>query len=88
MCYAKSAAFIEFLMDFNIYDDILDTIDYMIIDKNLLHFELSKLGEILCVDMTGFLRPGHIFNFHWLLSKSSEERCWKQAKLRICSLRF
>ena len=28
MCYAKSVTFIEILMDFNIYDDILDTIDY------------------------------------------------------------
>ena len=71
MCCAKSVTFIEFHMDFNKYDDILDTI--RMTDKNLLHFELSKLGQILCVDMTGFLRPGHIFNFHWLLSKSSEE---------------
>ena len=26
MCYAKSASFIEFLMDFCIYEDILDVI--------------------------------------------------------------
>ena len=26
MCYAKSVNFIEFLMDFGIFDDILDTI--------------------------------------------------------------
>ena len=34
------------------YDDILDTI--RITDKKLLHFKLSKLGQILCVDKTGF----------------------------------
>ena len=32
MCYAKSINFIESLMDFSIFDDILDTI--LIIDKS------------------------------------------------------
>ena len=58
MCYSQSVSFIEFLMDFCIYDDILDTI--LITDKKLLHFKLSKSGEILSVDKTGFPRPGHI----------------------------
>ena len=25
----------------------------------ILHFNLSKLGQILCVDRTGLLRPGY-----------------------------
>ena len=28
--------------------------------KKLLHFDVLKLGQILCVDKTGFLRSGHI----------------------------
>ena len=60
MCYPKSVNFIEFLMDFCICDDVLHTIQ--ITDKKLLHFKLSKLGQILCVDRTCFPRPGHIYN--------------------------
>ena len=59
MCYSGSVNFIEFLMDFCIYDDILDTIQ--ITDKKLLHFKLSKSGQILRVDKTCFPRPGHIY---------------------------
>ena len=44
MWYPKSVNFIEFLMDFCIYDDILDTI--WITDKKLLHFKLSKSGQL------------------------------------------
>ena len=40
------------------YDDILDMIQ--ITDKKLLHFKLSKLGQILRVDKTCFPRPCHI----------------------------
>ena len=40
----------------------LDTI--WITDKKLLHFKLSKSGQILCVDKTSFPRPGHICNMH------------------------
>ena len=58
MCYPKSFNFIEFLMDFCIYDDMLDTIQ--IIDKKLLHYKLLKSGQILHVDKTCFPRPGHI----------------------------
>ena len=52
MCNTESVNFIEFLMDFYIYGDGLDTI--LITDKMLLHFKLSRLGQILCVDKTGF----------------------------------
>ena len=48
-------------MDFYIYDDILDTIQ--ITDKTLLHFKLSKSGQIVRVDKTGFPRPTHISYF-------------------------
>ena len=57
MCYPQSVTFIEFFMDFCIYDDILHTIQ--IADKNLLHFKLSKSGQIWCVDKTCVSRPGH-----------------------------
>ena len=57
MCYPESVNFIEFLMEFCIYDDLLDTIQ--ITDKKLLHFKLSKSGQILHVDKTCFPRPGH-----------------------------
>ena len=59
MCYPKSVNFIEFLMSFCIYDNIVDMIQ--ITDKTLLHFKLSKSGQILRVDKTYFPRPGHIY---------------------------
>ena len=40
MWYRKSVSFNEFLIDFCVYDDIIDTI--RITDKMLLHFKLSK----------------------------------------------
>ena len=58
MCYPKSVNFIEFLIDFCIYDDIVDTIQ--IIEEKLLHFKLLKLGQMLRVVKTYFPRPGHI----------------------------
>ena len=59
MCYPKSVNFIEFLMEYCIYDDILDMMQ--ITDKKLLYFKLSKLGQILYVDKTCFPRPSHIY---------------------------
>ena len=67
MCYQTSVSFIEFLMDFCISDNILDTIK--ITDKMLLYFKLSKTGQILHVDKTSFLRFSHIYKFcklHWI----------------------
>ena len=55
--------FIEFLIDFCTYDDILDTIQ--ITDKKLSHFKLSKLGQILCVDKTCFPGPVTIYGVMW-----------------------
>ena len=59
VCYLNSVSFIEFHMDLCIYDDILDAL--WIIDKKLLHFKLSKSGQILHGDKTCFPRPGHKF---------------------------
>ena len=48
-------------MDFCIYDEILDKIQITV--KMLLHFKLSKSGQILRVGKTYFPRPAHIL---WL----------------------
>ena len=45
-------------MDFYVYDDILDIIQFT--DKKSLDFKPSKSGQILCV---GFPRPGHIYSY-------------------------
>ena len=66
MRYAKSVNFIEFLMDFGISDDILVTV--LIIDKKLLHFKPSQLGQILCVN-TGFSQACHKYKFITLQSQ-------------------
>ena len=57
MCYPQSVSFIEFLMDLCTYNDILGTI--RITDKKLLHFKLSKAGQILRVGKTSFPKPSH-----------------------------
>ena len=53
--YLKSVSFIEFLMDVCIYDNIFDAI--RIANKKLLHFKLSKSGQIQHVDKTCFPWP-------------------------------
>ena len=59
MCYSKLVHFTELIMDFCIHDNVVDTIQ--ITDKKLLHFKLSKSGDILCVDKNIFPRLGHIY---------------------------
>ena len=66
MCYPKSDSFIALLMDLCMYDDILDTI--WITDKTLLHFKLSKSGQILRVNKIGF--PGPVTNYAWFNAHS------------------
>ena len=44
--YPTSVSFIEFLMDFCIYDDIVDMIP--ITDKKLLHFKLKIRSNFTC----------------------------------------
>ena len=55
--YPHSVSFIEFLRIFCIYDEICVGIVY---NKNeLLNLKDRNLGQILSVDKTCFLRPGH-----------------------------
>ena len=61
MCYPKSVNFIDFLIAFYIYDVVLDMIQITDKSYNLLHFKLSKSGQILRIDKTCFLRPGYIY---------------------------
>ena len=49
-------------MDFGISDDILVTV--LIIDKKLLHFKPSQLGQILCVNTGYFSGPSQIQVYH------------------------
>ena len=48
-------------MEFYTYDDILLTI--RITDKKLLHFKLSKSGQMLYVDKIGFPGPVTLLRF-------------------------
>ena len=57
MCYTKSISFGEFLMECCTYDEGFVTI--LIKDLKLLHYQVPKLGQVLHVDKTGFLRPGN-----------------------------
>ena len=52
---------IKFLMDLcmAIYDDIVDAI--MITDEKLVHFTLSKSGQILHIGKTSFPLPSHTY---------------------------
>ena len=55
--------YLEFLMDFCIYDDILDTIQ--ITGERLIHFKFSKLGQFFHVDTTYFpCKPICIIDIH------------------------
>ena len=60
MYFPNSVSFIEFFIEVYTYDDMLDTI--WITDKKLFHFKLSKSGQDLHVDKTGFPRPSHKLN--------------------------
>ena len=60
MGYPKSVSLIEFVIDFYTCDNILDTI--WITDIKLLHFQFSKLGQILSADKTGFFPDPVTFN--------------------------
>ena len=58
MCYTQSVSSIEFLRKYCIYDEIC--VEILFHEKELLNFKDYKLGQILHVDKTGFLRPGYI----------------------------
>ena len=57
MCYLQSVSFIEFPIDFWIHDKTCVIMQNAI--EKLLQFQHSKLGQILHVNKTCFLRPGH-----------------------------
>ena len=62
-CYLTFVSFSEFLMDFCIYDDILDTIQ--ITGERLIHFKFSKSGKFFHVDTTSFpCKPICIIDIH------------------------
>ena len=66
-CYQKS--FVEFLRSFCIYGEICIRIQYN--QNELLNLKEQTLDQILSVDKTCFLRPGHI-----LLMRSSSSISW------------
>ena len=47
-------------MVYSYYDKIFVTVLIKELENKLLHLKVSKLGQILHVDKTGFLRPSHI----------------------------
>ena len=58
MGYTISVSFIEFLGKFCVYGEIFDKV--LCQEKELLNLKVSKLGQILFADKTGFHRLGHI----------------------------
>ena len=59
VCYLISVSFIKFLRILYIYDEIC--VKMLCLQDEILHFKDRNLGQILHVDKTCFLRPGHIF---------------------------
>ena len=57
VCYPNSVRFIEFLGISCIYAEICVKMLYC--QDEILHFKDQNLGQILHVDKTCFLRPGH-----------------------------
>ena len=58
VAYTISVSFIEFHRKFCVYDEIYDKVAAML-GKELLNLKVSKLGQILRADKTGFRRLGH-----------------------------
>ena len=65
MCHSQSVCFIKFPIEFSMLDKSCVIIQSSYYQK-LLQFERSELGQILSVDKTCFLRPGHICS-SWFL---------------------
>ena len=59
VCYPNSVSFIEFLRILCMYDEIC--VKMLCSQDEIWHFKDRNLGQILHVDKTCFLRPGHIF---------------------------
>ena len=58
--YPNSVSFIEFLRILCLYQEICVKMLYCY--DEILHFKDQNLGQILRVDKTCFLRPGHIYD--------------------------
>ena len=58
VCYPNSVSFIEFLRILCIYDEL--SVKILFCHDEILYFKDQNLGQILRVDKTCFLRPGHI----------------------------
>ena len=61
VCYPNSVSFIEFLRILCIYDE--RCVKILFCHDEILHFKDPNLGQILRVDKTCFLRPGHIYTW-------------------------
>ena len=61
MCYRHSVSFIAFLRKFGMYGEICVRI--LCNQNELLNLKDQNLGQILSVDKTYFLRPGHIYTY-------------------------
>ena len=59
--YPNSISFIEFLRILCIYDEL--HVKILFCHDEILHFKDRNVGQILHVDKTCFLRPGHIYAF-------------------------
>ena len=71
-------------MDLCIYVNILYAI--RITDKKLLHFKLSKSGQILYIDRTCFPRPSHIYTGYYFCVMFHDDGCDNLTD--ICKLRI
>ena len=61
MYNGKSVWIIDFLMECIYYDKICYNTESR---QKLLHVTVPKLGQILHVDKTDFIRPGHIASYN------------------------
>ena len=75
MCYPNSVGFIEFLMDFSIYDNMLHNTD-----KKLLHLKLSKSGQFYLQKRQVFPVPVTNLVFIWRHTFQHSLNMFKHAK--------
>ena len=61
VCYPNSVSFIEILRIVCLYQEMC--VKMLCCQDEILHFKNQHLGQILRVDKTCFLRPGHIYFF-------------------------
>ena len=71
VCYPNSVNFIEFLRILCIYDELC--VKILFCHDEILHFKDRNLGQILHVNKTCFLRPGHKYNNNDCFNKGDME---------------